>query len=142
MTTTATVVPCYFEEDVSMNREFAVEIYSCPDPATWLAYVPPTGQPYDDPRGTLVASCGDHLLTVEADAPDVEVVQISTLSLTCSSCHVPVWAKYAHDHEIVQAADCKFCRGLRVGTPLVAEHAACSCPEESAYLRAMEGIES
>lgn len=143
--TTAREIPgCVFSQpyqDFDGSSQFA----DCPTPATWLVWVPTHDEHEAPPEGTVLGACGDHVIVMQTEVPDAEVVQISDLPMTCVACREPVWAKYAAGHATVAAANCDWCAGLAerraaagIDIPTAAEHPACSCPEYAAYEKAME----
>lgn len=120
---------CEFEQSY-VDFDGSSASMPCSQEATWLVWSPPRGQQYEDPKGAVGSVCGDHLLVVQDEEPDVEVVQIATLPMRCDPCGATVWAKHSHPHATGQR--CDFCQQAE------AEHPACSCPVEAEYLRAME----
>lgn len=106
-----------------MNTSVCSFEHDCDNTATWYAWLPGSG---------IVAElCGDHVILIQTEQPDVEVVQISTLAdVTCSACGEPIWLAHPQPH--ATGGPCPFCQTD------AADHAACSCPALEGFLVALE----
>lgn len=121
------------------------DTYSCTAAADRLVWVPPqtddAGRPLygETVDGTVLPACPEHGPGLVRETPGAEFAWVRYLPMTCAGCGYPVWAAHAAEH----GGPCDFCEmnGL-LDLREKGQHATCSCPEEAAWVAAMDAEEA